>query len=120
MEELNLLVNKIQPVLTELSAKLGVAGENLWKILIKQQYVDGFISLIDMLLIGGIIAGIIWIMRKNWNAVKDEGGVWVIVFFVGIFLILLFAHAYTGAIEHFVNPEYQALEDIFKMINPSQ
>lgn len=118
VEEINLVLDKIQPVLTDLAEELGVASKQLWGILIKQQYVDGFIYVMDTLLIGGIILGIVYLIRKNWKKMEYDAGMWTFILgFIGIILVVLFANSYTGAIEHFVNPEYQALKDIFKLIN---
>lgn len=40
------VTNNVMEILNQIAAKLGVAAEHLWKVLIKQQYADGLVLLI--------------------------------------------------------------------------
>lgn len=130
MENLNLLIGQIQPILQELAKNLGVAREFLWEVLIKQQYIDGFTSLflaiIGLVGLWGIYKFSKWLYKKDKdfenNRYKDsyhsDNLGWIIfVTLIGIVCIILFLCGIIETINHFANPEYQALKDIMNMIN---
>ena len=119
VEEINLVLDRIQPVLNELATKLGVTSEYLWRILIKQQYVEGGIALFFFLIISIGIGQ--WVIRfgiKNWenDGVPDNtSALWMmgmVVFIISIVICIPIV------IQNFVNPEYQALKNIFELILP--
>lgn len=118
MENINLIIDKIQPVLSELAAQLGVATDFLWKVLIKEQYVDGATGLI-WAIAGMIFMGIFW---KYWSKLKTDGEddkevKWGLGVFFSFLLVIPIFFGLSEALHCFINPEYQALKDIFQMIS---
>lgn len=115
MENLLLLLEKFQPTINEIAIKMGIATEELWRILLRQQLVDGFINF--SLFIIGLIMLYYSIKFCKWCLTQDEPIIVVAMLFTVVSLIIMIGGLF-GAISHFVNPEYQAIKDIFKIINP--
>ena len=130
-QNLNLVLDKIQLALTSLGDKLGVGGKHLWMILIKQQYIHGFIALfwaiIGIILLGGTVKYIQGIIKRNkrenrsffdFDDGTDDAGWFFIMIITGIIGMVLLIIGGISAVNHLVNPEYQALQSIIQMINP--
>lgn len=118
MENLSILLEQFQPTLNEMAVKMGIAMEELWRILLKQQLVDGVLGVCYVVV--GLIVLYIAIRLFKW-VVSDndgDGSLILIPFFVGIFGLILICGGLFETVSHFVNPEYQAIKDIFKIINP--
>jgi len=96
--------------------KLGMGADYFWPALMKQQFYDGMFDLIATILLSSIIFYLCRRIKKMGE--QDFGGVDTIIAFkimiVGLSLfILVGCHE---AFTHLINPEYAALEDLFKMI----
>lgn len=114
LEELNITIEKIQPLLAELAQNLGVAVEHLWEILIKQQYISGFMALAGLI----FSIGILILLLKGFKEWKNDVSLVGLMILIGFFTILAFFLTLQATLNNFLNPEYQALVDIFKMLNP--
>lgn len=118
MENLNQLVEQIGPSMEKMAEQLGVASEFLWNVLIKQQYINGIFG-IAWCIIGIVILCLLaWSIKKWSKKLLDESeGVvillWVLIAFTGGLALFL---GFEAAINHLVNPEYQAIKDIFEFI----
>lgn len=103
-----------------LAAKLGVVGEHLWDVLVRQVYVDAALATFWVLAVCGVLA---WTVRgfRNHRAksgerdlIMDDGAMgWVL----GLVLLAILAPIVLGyGIETIVtaltNPEYAALRKV--------
>ena len=147
-ENINLILNRIQPVLAHLESKLGVGIGHLWAVLVKQQYIDGFINLF-WIGIGVLLLYASWrfakfifkYIDKKKKEVKEnyeEGNYedkdcwedkrqdledrkqgWIAAIIVSViasFLLITFNGV--DMINHFANPEYQAMQEVVRMLKP--
>lgn len=125
MENISIIFEQLKPFLAQMSEILGQGAEFSWKVAIKQQYVDGAIGLFFAIL--GI--GLLVALAKNIKTILkwgDGGGSYsdrsiMVVFMILIPLVFGLAAFITGSIEaiqHFVNPEWQAIKDIADLVNP--
>lgn len=105
--------------LDALAAKLGVAGNHLWELSIRQQKIGGIEEIIfsGILIILAISFGF-WAKREfpkaNRRSEDPIGAVLLLFVSVGVFIIgaaLLF-----GGINSLLNPEYFAFEHITKLL----
>lgn len=121
MENFNQLIEQIKPAMEKMAEQLGVASEFLWSVLIKQQYIDGIFG------IGWCIIGIVTLSLLAWSIKKwgkmllevSDGAVimvWIVIGALGCVAIIL---GFQSAVNHLVNPEYQAIKDIFEFIRGS-
>jgi len=115
MENLSTLLEKFQPTLNEMSVKMGLAIEELWRILLKQQLVDGISGI--FMFIGGLILIYFCIKLFKWCQKNDAEGLIILPLLLAVFGTVLVIIGLGEAVSHFVNPEYQAIKDIFKIIN---
>ena len=121
MENLNQIIEEIRPAMEKMAEQLGVASEFLWGVLIKQQYINGIFG-IGWCILGIAILGLLAWSIKKWGNVLFEMSdgmvilIWVIVGTLGILALIL---GFREAINHLVNPEYQAIKDIFEFIRGS-
>ena len=67
-ENINQIIEQIKPAMSKMAEQLGVSMEFLWEVLLKQQYVDGFLA------VGYVIIGIIAIpfLVKLWKKCIKE------------------------------------------------
>lgn len=125
-ENLNLILSKIQPVLADLGNKLGVGGKHLWAVIIRQQYIDGFIALFwvvfGIMLFIGMLKLTKWVIKKSKEErrdLNDEDNVaWMFLIAIGVVVgAIMIIEGGSYAINHLLNPEYQAVQSIIQMIN---
>ncbi len=118
MENFDLILNKIQPVLQELAKSLGVRAELLWRILIRQQYIDGFLCLLWFIV--GLV-GLKYLVNfglylRKTNHEKENDASWFVLALVSTSVFFVIGINFAEAVNHFLNPEFQALKDIFHLI----
>lgn len=109
--------SKVVNILDTLSAKLGVASEHLWGVMVKQAYVGGISNILSVIL---VVVNIFIFMKFVKFATKEEllEDYFVVFFgcFVwGIITIVLVVSGFFGifeAITQLVNPEYWVLREI--------
>ena len=121
-ENINQIIEQIKPAMSKMAEQLGVSMDFLWEVLLKQQYVEGFLA------VGHVIIGIIAIpfLVKFWKKCMKEmsennmSDYVLVLGFVCAPLTLLVALIiclnFEMAVSHLVNPEYQAIKDIFEFI----
>lgn len=102
-----------------LAAKLGVVGEQLWEVLLRQVYVDAAIAAFWMVLLGAgsFFAVRLYVTRKRdigWDLMDDELEPFGVMG-VGMLLILTviaWGVGTEGIITAILNPEFAALSKI--------
>jgi hypothetical protein len=109
-----------------LASELGTSVEHLWRVLVKQAYIDGISSLVTTLvciLLGvGVIYGFLYLRRKFKDAAHQE---WTQPFgllmeptgfmILGIVVIVIIAIASDNlywVVSNFFNPEFYALRHL--------
>jgi hypothetical protein len=114
---------EIQEVLNVLAEKFGATGEHLWRILVKQQYVDFFVWAIPCILLA--IFTILYARYLGKSGAWKSGGfiydndyepLFTTIFvFAGLFcfIALIISFMTFGGL---INPEYYALKEIMSMI----
>jgi len=122
MENINQIIEQIKPAMEKMAEQLGVGAEFLWQVFLKQQLVDGFMGLGGIMLGVILISFVIWISKKFWKLSCDNEDelVIVIIMMLDMFCVLIaggfIIAGFVEAINHFINPEYQAIKDIFEFI----
>lgn len=122
----NEIVNKMESAIQILSAKLGVASEQLWGILIKQAYICAIQNVIIIMIMIGLSIGWYlfakyWIRKMyidddNW----DQDG--LVGMIIGSIVITITSLSIGGAnlvnlVGYILNPEYYALSKILVQFN---
>ena len=114
MENLELIIDKIEPVLINLASELGVASEYLWGILIRQQYLEGIVALGFFFLGIGMLYGGYRLVRLSSENNDDFFG--MAGTFLGMFGFIMTIIAFINAVFHLGNPQYQAIQAILEML----
>jgi hypothetical protein len=102
---------KITQYLEQMAAKLGVAAEHVYGVLVRQQWTEG---------VTGIIGGALFLVLALMCAYllvkfREESGLELILIPVGLFAMLAWMVGIDG-IKHVMNPEYYALKEIMDVI----
>jgi hypothetical protein len=107
----------VKNAITEIAKGLGVGAEYVWTVLVRQQVVLGITELIELLLILGlIIAGIVWL----WKTIKKNESIsWIVL--PGAFLILFGIFMFSEVdfiiiIQGLINPDFGAINYILEFI----
>lgn len=107
----------VKNAITEIARGLGVGAEYVWTVLVKQQVVLGITELLELLLILGlVIAGIVWL----WKTIKKNESIsWVVL--PGTFLILFGTLMFGRVdlitiIQGLVNPDFGAINYVLDFI----
>jgi len=121
-------VQKITTALEQLAAKLGVAGEHLWEVLVRQVGVTAVAHTIAWL-IGAAACAFVAIharsMWKKWDSVEhekdDEPVAEIFMFILSTVGVTLLFGALVGRLVPEVatalaNPEYAALQNVIRML----
>ena len=111
-------LEQIKLYLEQITDKLGQGAGFTWDAVLKQQYIEGFLSVLGIIV--GIILGIVAYKgaRYCWKKhQEDKYGDWnfaaIMIGVIGIlFTIALIIISFQSAINHLVNPEYQAIMDL--------
>lgn len=113
--------------LEKLANKLGVTVEHLWRILIKQAYIDAIQSLIFIAFVYSLLGLLYW-CHKRFSKKNNDGDTlydeyeepliipMVIIFIVGIILFIVSIFSISNVINGLFNPEYWALHEILNSI----
>jgi len=117
---------EVTEILKQLAQKLGTTTEFLWTILVKQQYIDGYIRLgISVFVVLIIIISFLIFNKysKNLNNERNEYGdysdkeVATITFIiVTITLSIIQIILFVCGIKLLSNPEYYALKEILNVL----
>ncbi len=123
------IVGKVESALNTLAAKIGVGVDHFWPLFVRQQFIEG-VSWVSLIAVGLVIlVGSLITMKIIWPKCKWEYdgspvspvGLFFIIF--AAISILLFLILTIGAsinadniVSHLVNPEYQAFQDLMKMV----
>ena len=105
---------KIFEVLEQLGTKLGVASEHLWKVLVRQQYVDG----VELILMGAFSAAGTWGFYKliRFGLAKDDEDFVLCGIIGGAVTASLAAICLINAPGNFINPEYYAFRELMTLV----
>jgi hypothetical protein len=119
---------KIEATIISLAESLKQPAEEVWAILIKQQYVKASMGIIVLLIT--LLFGYLCIKYANNVKCWDDGEVIenkptysmgiVIIFAVCLvisLIVLLFGGYYNDILQGFINPEYGAIKDIVNLFN---
>lgn len=119
---------KIHDLIKEMAEGLQVPAEYVWKVLVRQAYVDS----ITYLLVG--IFGIWWVFMLikfvtkivDWDDLTDRDGkkhspgeliIKIILAIIGLIMTIVFVCSFGTIVQGFVNPEYKAIELIIEALN---
>lgn len=112
-------------LIDKLAAKLGVATDYLWSVLIKQAFVSGITDIIQYVV---IVALCIFLIKKHkhfcnkdnkWSYYEMEDGLGIPMTIAGVvaaFLLLCLFFCVPNTFTKFANPEYWALEQILDTV----
>lgn len=108
------LVSKVETALSVVADKVGVASDHFYPILVKQQYMEGFIDLgigAVLLLLSIFLSGVLWLL------IRDKDGETVFPVIVITFITILFGISFFGSgLLGVMNPEYYALKEIMEVV----
>ncbi len=111
-------INQIKEALAPLADKIGQGAEFTWEAVLRQQYIDGgmgvFLTVFGIAILYITYRVVLYANKKlkenswsDWEIVR----VLVIIFGVTIGLLCL-GFGFEQAINHLLNPEYQAIMDL--------
>lgn len=112
------LVGKVSEYIDAIAAKLGVAAEHVYDVLLRQQVVDGVTTLVSYAVALPLIAlSIRFLYKKSDKYDLNIFGILAIVMSVvfGLFLICGFVDC-SDAVKKLANPEYYAIKEIIKAV----
>lgn len=108
--------DKLEASLISLSKELKQPVEYVYKLVVRQQYVEGISSI--LLLIISIIVLFIGCSRIGLKTDFEEEFPWIIPIVVGGFLLIgAVIWIFDSGITCLVNPEYAAIKDIISFFN---
>ncbi len=118
----NEIINKMESAIQILSAKLGIASEQLWTILVKQAYICAIqnviaIVIIIILSISWYLFAKYWVKRMNMEGSDQWDGVIIGSGVVAILAFLIGGIHLSRLIGYLINPEYYALSKILAQFN---
>ena len=118
-------MDKAMEYIDKLAAKLGVAAEHVYGVLVKQAFANGVTDAIigAVFLMIAVVAGVI-ITRVTIKSYDSDFGDWdiewgLLVIVVGLLVILpgVFGiYVITEGIKALINPEYYAIKEILDTI----
>lgn len=114
-------MDKAMAYIDKLAAKLGVAAEHVYGVLVKQAVVEGAtklgVAFIFALVAVVISIIIVRVLKRTDNKVTNEifdGIVWGII--IGVVLLVLSIIIASSGIKAVLNPEYYAIKEILDTI----
>lgn len=119
------LITKLQPLLDSLAVKLGTTSEYLWKILMKQVYVEAAQDLVAVVFFSIFtyvgIRGISWAkkdMKRENRSDYDDTGFYVMIGSIAaiVFSAVVILACLNSFVAKIINPEYQSIKMIFDFI----
>ena len=108
------IIEQIKPVLEKLGELTKQGASFSWEVILKQQYVDGFIALFIAFI--GFIGIMVGCMLIRFGLKKENEDMWITGILVGVVGLIMFSIATVYAIYNLANPEYQAIEEIFRLV----
>lgn len=132
--EVRFFVDKIQAGLAAIATGFNTTIEYVWPIMIKQQVVQAWSSLVLILFWFLVFFLCIKVLypyasnkrrtyeKKGWGDDGDVGWfclAWLPVISFGIISLVYFCSSIQCVITGFINPEYAAIKDVMRMINPT-
>ncbi|MFC8958280.1 hypothetical protein ACFTXL_01155 [Bacillus subtilis] len=117
-------MDKAMEYIDKLAAKLGVAAEHVYGVLVKQAYINGIDNIVvgTLVIIAVIILslGVVKFVKKRLrNSGMDGADLFVLIIFCLLFNVLpLFGGIVSVAsgISAMINPDYYAIKDILNSI----
>lgn len=119
---------RIVDILERITVGVGVTGEHLWTVLVRQAHITGWILLVEYATTALVVV-LMWRSREQiggvikWFQVHPNDGVSFFGFILAIILTLFFGVWAVGMlfsvdtlITAFVNPEYLAVQKVLKSV----
>lgn len=112
------LVGKVSEYIDAIAAKLGVAAEHVYDVLIRQQMVDGVTTLISYAVALPLIGLAIKLLYKKSDKydLNVFGILAIIMSCVFIFFFICGFVDCSDAVKKLANPEYYAIKEIIKAV----
>jgi len=118
------IIEQLKEVFTPIAAKIGQGAEFGWEIVIRQQYVEAFIGLGQLILGIIFLVGTFFIVKKAIKECNDANANafdWMMVgvisaIFGGSFGLFFLISGFHTAITHFINPEYYAIQFFLNLV----
>ena len=110
-------INLITSYLDKLGEKIGIGANYLWPLLVRQQYVDAYVSIVLFVMAAASLSfcfhrGIpLWDSNGRGEAKGVLYGLLCVLLGVSLFVAFLFV---LREAFHIFNPEYWALKDLIK------
>ena len=110
------IIKQIQDIFTPIAEKIGQGAGFGWEVVLKQQYIDGFLFLFF-----GVIGLVVFISLLIYIIKAKDKDSWYedAIFGAIIILILLFVFGSLFSvigIKHLFNPEYYAIEFFINLV----
>jgi len=114
---------KVTNAIEQLAAKIGAGVDYFWPLFVKQQAVDGWVSLI--VVTGVFLVSLVYLIlsRNRWHDTRANDISWYgvvgicAVFVLCISVAVFFVEGVSG-VKQIMNPEYYAIKEIMQMIKP--
>ncbi len=120
-EQVQQLIDMAQTGVTKMAESMGIAVPELWRILIKQQYVEAvgnfILAFIGMVCFYALYKIARWVVKNP----DTSDGLILAIMMGGMMLAVLGVMGLFGLYEgiaHMINPEYYAIKDIVEFIKP--
>jgi ABC-type polysaccharide/polyol phosphate export permease len=120
----NKVFEKVTEYIDAIAAKLGVAAEHVYGVLVRQQVAEGITDIVTgvIILVLVITGALIFSKKIKVRFIEDEFDAFIL--FIGglLFLVLFVApigysiENISDGIKHIVNPEYYAIKEILRAI----
>jgi small-conductance mechanosensitive channel len=115
---------KVTQYIDALAAKLGVAAEHVYGVLVRQQVAEGIVNIIvgTLVLAVLIFALMVLIKKVELPRIVDEFDLLGYVFVAAILLLIIglpgsyAVSEISDGIKHVINPEYYAIREILNAI----
>jgi len=117
-------------VIDSIAAKLGVAAEYVYPLMIKQAYVDGAISIAQVIVSLFIITVFVLAIKYYLMPLNDDGDtrfelqsdidllfvILILLGFASFFSLFFLCFGFSDAIKALVNPEWYAINKLLKLV----
>jgi hypothetical protein len=115
---------KVTQYIDALAAKLGVAAEHVYGVLVRQQVAEGIVDIVvgTLILAVLIFASMVLIKKVELPRIVDEFDLLGYVFVAAISLLIIglpggyAVSEISDGIKHVINPEYYAIREILNAI----
>lgn len=116
----NDIIEKVDDYIKSIADSLGVAAEHVYKTLVTQQIIDGWVSIgvgVGLILTSLLFISLVLIgFKRGWNEriLTPITGVAVAG---SIVIIMMILGAIPSGIKHITNPEYYAIKEILDVFS---